>query len=155
MENNWEGTLTFNDHDTSYFFLGRWPVAAVTPARHFNAVRHQILFAVHLVDGPFQGDDDLRPLFHPFFLTLLNDQGVGVTHHSDQHVQQQYRNHNHENDKHGGCHSRVNRVLQWVVLKLKSKKEIILYTLKGLSIFLHCSRQESSEIGPSRWIKSC
>ena len=69
-------------------------------------------FAICLIDSPFQSDDNLRPLFDPFLLTLLNDQSVGVTHHSDQHVQQQYRNHNHEDDKNGGRHSWINRVLQ-------------------------------------------
>ena len=110
------GRFTLDDHDAADFLLRRRPVASVTSARDFDAVRHQVLFCVVLADGPLQCDDDFGPLFHEFLLALLDDERVGVAHHGDQHVQQQDRHHNHEDDENELRHGRVDRLAQRRIL---------------------------------------
>ena len=46
-------------------------------------------------------------LFDPFLFTLLDNKGVGVAHHSNQHVEQKDWDHDHENNEHRGRDCRI------------------------------------------------
>ena len=98
--------------------MRRRPVASVTSARDFDAVRHQVLFCVVLADGPLQCDDDFGPLFHEFLLALLDDERVGVAHHGDQHVEEENGDEDLKENKHRLRHTRVNTFAQFIVLKM-------------------------------------
>ena len=55
--------------------------------------------------------------FQEFLFRLLIDNGVGVAHHSDQHVEQENWDQDLKEDKHGFGHTRVRSVAEFVILK--------------------------------------
>ena len=99
-----------------------------------------MFFGRTLGHGPLQGYHNLSPLsntlinqfffcnykrgtdlFDEFLLTLLNDQGVGVAHHSDQHVHQQNLNEDYEKDEDGFGDGRIDGLPKGVELSITSK----------------------------------
>jgi hypothetical protein len=56
-------------------------------------------------------------LFQKLLFTLLVDDGVGVAHHGDQHVEEKNRNQNLEENEHRLCHAGVSSFTQFVILK--------------------------------------
>ena len=62
----------------------------------------------------------MADLFDKFFLALLSDQGVGISHHGDQHVHQKNLDHHYEDDKDRLGQRRVDRLGQRIELRWKN-----------------------------------
>ena len=61
-------------------------------------------------------------LFKELLIRGADDDSIGVTHHSDQHVQQQDGNQDLEKDKHHLGHGGVGTLVQFVILESKEGK---------------------------------
>ena len=91
---------------------------------HLNGVSLQGVLVGLRGKRPLDGHDHLGPLLQELLLRLLDDDGVGVAHHGDQHVEEQ--DGDEDLEEHEDClgHGGVGTVVKLVVLEIKFQNKL-------------------------------